>query len=171
MNIIKYFESNYRQLLLYALMMIKDVDKAQDILHNVAIVLLSKQDELTDLHNPNAYIARCIYRATLNYLRKEARSKAYDPVVLAETYCHRDSDVEYDYVEWVISIEALLEKFSPEMRQLFIEHYLDAVPIETIASRLGVTPNAITLRLKRMRKELAKTAPSLLKHTDVLTLL
>ncbi len=171
MNIIEYFERNYRQLLLYAVMMIKDVDKAQDILHSVAVVLLAKQDELADLKKPSAYVARCIYRATLNYLRKEARSEAYDPVVLAEICRHPDSDVAYDYVEWVISIEAALEKFSPEMRRLFIEHYLDAVPIETIAARTGVTPNAITLRLRRMRNELAKTAPSLLKHIDVLTLL
>ena len=171
MNIIEYFERNYRQLLLYAVMMIKDVDKAQDILHNVAVVLLSKQDELTDLQNLKAYVARCIYRATLNYLRKEARSEAYDPVLLAKICRHPDSDVANDYVEWVISIETLLEKFSPELRQLFIEHYLEAVPIETIAARSGVTSNAITLRLRRMRTELKKTAPSLLKHIDVLTLL
>lgn len=36
MDIIDYFERNYRQLLLSAVMMIKDVDKAQDILHKGA---------------------------------------------------------------------------------------------------------------------------------------
>ena len=73
LNIIDYFERNYRQLLLSAVMMIKDVDKAQDILHNVAVALLKKQNELSDMRYPGAYIAQCIYRATLNYLRKEAR--------------------------------------------------------------------------------------------------
>ena len=42
LDIIKYFERNYSQLLQCAVMMIKDVDRAQDILHNVAVVLLAK---------------------------------------------------------------------------------------------------------------------------------
>ena len=62
LNIIDYFERNYRQLLLSAVMMIKDVDKAQDILHNVAVALLKRQNELSDLEHPGAYIAQCIYR-------------------------------------------------------------------------------------------------------------
>ncbi len=171
LDIIKYFERNYRHLMLCTVMMIKDVDRAQDILHNVAVVLLTKQDELTDLRHPNAYITQCIYRATLNYLRKESRSEACDPVVLSEICRHPDSDVAYDYVEWVISIEAHLQKYSHEMRQVFIEHYLDGVPIETIARELNLTPNAVSLRLKRMRDFLAKDAPYMLRHIDVLTLL
>ena len=82
MDIIDYFERNYRQLLLSAVMMIKDVDKAQDILHNVAVALLKKQNELRDMRYPGAYIAQCIYRATLNYLRKEARSAAFAVIAI-----------------------------------------------------------------------------------------
>lgn len=171
MDIIDYFERNYRQLLLSAVMMIKDVDKAQDILHNVAVALLKKQNELSDMRYPGAYIAQCIYRATLNYLRKEARSAPYDPAALSEMCCSTAPGIEYDYVEWVISIEAHLQKFDPEMRKVFIAHYLDGVPIDDIARRMGLTPNAITLRLKRMRSALARSAPSMLRHIDVMTLL
>ena len=158
-------------MLLCAVMMIKDVDRAQDILHNVVVTLLTKQDELRDLRHPGAYVTQCIYRATLNYLRKESRSEAHDPVVLSEICCHPNSGVAYDYVEWVISIEAYLQKFSPEMRRVFIEHYLDGVPIETIAKELSLTPNAVSLRLKRMRDSLAKSVPDVFRHIDVLTLL
>ena len=68
MDIIDYFERNCRQQLLSEVMMIKDVDKAQDILHNVAVALPKKQNELSDMRYPGAYITQCIYRATLNYL-------------------------------------------------------------------------------------------------------
>lgn len=170
MDIIKFFEQNYRNLLLCTVMMIKDADRAQDILHNVAVTLLKKQEDLTDLRHPNAYITQCIYRATLNYLRKETRIEAYDPVILSEICYHPDSDVCYDYVEWVLSIEAHLQNFKPEMRRLFIAHYIDGIPIETLAKELNVTPNAISLRLKRMRESLAQNASSILRHIDVLTL-
>lgn len=93
MDVIKYFERNYRHLLLCTVMMIKDVDRAQDILHNVVVTLLTKQDELRDLRHPDpgAYVTQCIYRATLNYLRKESRSEAHDPVILSEICRHPDS--------------------------------------------------------------------------------
>lgn len=42
MDIIKYFERNYSHLMLCAVMMVKDVDRAQDILHDVAVVLLQE---------------------------------------------------------------------------------------------------------------------------------
>lgn len=84
MDIIKYFERNYSHLMLCAVMMVKDVDRAQDILHDVAVVLLKKQQALSDLKHPLAYITQCVYRATLNYLRKESRTEAYDPTVLSE---------------------------------------------------------------------------------------
>lgn len=54
MDIIQYFERNYKSLLLCAVMMIKDVDKAQDILHSVAVGLLTKKDELSELRHPSA---------------------------------------------------------------------------------------------------------------------
>ena len=63
------------------------------------------------------------------------------------------------YVEWVASIEAYLQKYSPQMRQAFVDHYLDGVPVGTIAAKLGLTPNALTLRLKRMRDTIAKEGP------------
>lgn len=170
LDIIQYFERNYKSLLLCAVMMIKDVDKAQDILHSVAVGLLTRKDELSELRHPSAFIAQCIYRATLNYLRKEARSEAYDPVVLAETCPHPGPSVAYDYVEWVASIEAYLQKYSPQMRQAFVDHYLDGVPVETIAAKLGLTPNAVTLRLKRMRDTIAKEGPDMLRHIEILSL-
>lgn len=171
MDIVKYFERNYARLLLCTVIMIKDADRAQDILHDVAVALLKKQQALSDLKHPLAYITQCVYRATLNYLRKESRTEAYDPTVLSEICQHPDSDVAYDYVEWIISIEASLQKYSPEMRQIFMEHYLDGVPVKTIAQQLGITPNAASLRLKRMRNAFAKNAPDMLRHIDALSLL
>jgi len=58
LDVIKYFERNYRHLLLCTVMMIKDVDRAQDILHNVVVTLLTKQDELRDLRHPGAYVTQ-----------------------------------------------------------------------------------------------------------------
>ena len=56
MDIVKYFERNYARLLLCTVIMIKEADRAQDILHDVAVALLKKQQALSDLRHPLAYI-------------------------------------------------------------------------------------------------------------------
>ncbi len=170
-TILEYFERKYRSLLKLAVMMMKDVDAAQDVLHDVAVVLLKKQHELEDVENYSAFLAVCIRRAALNYFRKNARYDVQNPDILAEICVHPESDIGYDYIEWVMSLEKHLTKFSPEIRKAFIEHYLDSVPIEIISARLGITPNALSLRFMRMRETLANTSPSMLRHLNIIALL
>ncbi len=170
-TILEYFEREYRSLLKLAVMMVKDVDAAQDVLHNVAVVLLKKQYELEDVENYPAFLAVCIRRAALNYFRKNARYDVQDPDVLAEICVHPESYACYDYVEWVVSLEKCLTSFSPEMRKAFVEHYLDNMPIEIISERLGITANALSLRFMRMRETLAGDSPRMLRHLNIIALL
>lgn len=170
-TILEYFERKYHSLMKLAVMMTKDWNAAEDVLHDVAVVLLKKQQQLEDIEDPAAFLAACIRRATLNYFRKNARLDVMDPAVIAETFVHPEPGVSYDYVEWVISLEQHLKKYAPEIRKAFIEHYLDNVPIEWIAPKLGMTANALSQRFMRMRETLAKEAPSMLRQVRVLSLI
>lgn len=170
-SILEYFVSNYRRLLKIALMMVKNVDIAQDVLHNVAVVILKKQGELDDVEHYGSYLALCIRRAALNYFRRAARTVATDPDTLSEILFHPDSESAYEYVEWIVALNQQLEGFAPEMRQAFTDHYLDDIPVESLAASLGITPNALSLRFKRMRMSLAEHAPSMLRHMRILSLL
>lgn len=154
-----------------ALMVVKDVNAAQDVLHNVAVVLLTKQRELADVEHYAAFLAVCIRRAALNYLRKSAREEARDPADLAELCGCANDGSAYDYIEWVASLEGYLAMYDAQMRGAFVRHYIDDIPLETIAGTLGITPNALSLRFKRMRRTLAKNVPHSLGHVDILSLL
>lgn len=170
-RILEYFERKYHSLLKLAVMMTKDFDTAEDVLHDVAVVLLKKQQQLEDIEDPAAFLAVCIRRATLNYFRKNARFDVTDPSVITEMFAHPEPGVSYDYVEWVISLEKNLKKYDPEFRKAFINHYLDNVPIEWLAQKLGITANALSQRFMRMRETLANEAPSMLKQIKVLSLI
>ena len=152
-------------------MMMKEPYAAEDVLQDVAVVLWKKQRELEDVEDPAAFLAACIRRAALNYLRTNARCAPTDPEILAGVCVHPDSDISYEYVEWVISLERHLKKYKPELRKAFIEHYLDNVPLEMIAQKLGITTNALSQRFMRMRETLAAEAPSMLRQINVLALL
>lgn len=170
-TIIEYFERNYRRLLRLAVMTTKDVTAGEDVLHDVAVALLKRQDELSDLQHPNAYIAQAIFRSSLNYIRKNSRSAPADPNAFEEVCYHPKSEIAYDYAEWVMSIETHLQKYEPRIRKAFIAHYLDDVPIDTLAKALGMTSNALTCRFMRIRRALAKEAPTMFRHLEILSLM
>jgi hypothetical protein len=110
-TILEYFERKYRSLLKLAVMMVKNTDAAQDVLHDVAVVLLTKQRELEDVEDNAGFLAVCIRRTVLNYFRKNARCDVQDPVILAEICMYPESSVCYDYIEWVISLDKHLSKW------------------------------------------------------------
>ncbi|MDO4564631.1 MAG: sigma-70 family RNA polymerase sigma factor [Clostridia bacterium] len=170
-TIVEYYERNYQELLKLAVMTLKDFDAAQDVLHDVAVVILKKQDDLSDVRNCGAYLAQCIRRSALNYIRKHSRMIYQDPALMSELCEHSEVEAEYDYVEWVALIEDYLQKYPVEMRKAFIAHYLDDVPVTAIAKMLDIHPKAVYRIFARMRDTLAKQSPSTLRHINVLSLL
>ena len=172
MSLVIYFEENYHMLLKLAVMMTKDVDLGQDVLHTVIarLLQLEKEGELSELRNRSAYVATCIRRATLNHFRSVGRADVEDPTVLTAICVHPEAHIAYEYVEWVVSLEKSLQKFSPEMRKAFIDNYLDDHPIEELSVQLNITANALSQRFKRMRTVLAAEAPDMLKHIEYLLL-
>ena len=171
-SILDYFAQNYADLLNTSVKICARIcanpSAGEDVLHNVAVVLCKKQDELADIQNYGAYIAVCIRRAAINYAKRNSHSIPFglDRMDI-EPDPHAGSR-EYDYFEWVASLEKHLQKFDPIMRKAFIAHYIDDVPSTALAAELGISEKALSLRFSRMRKELKRFAPSMFRHLMVL---
>ena len=165
------FVMKYDKLVELAVMIVGDVAIAQDILHEVVINLLTKEDELNDVNNYLGFMTVCIRRAALNYYRKNSRTEAHDPATMAEVLMHPEPGVQYDYVEWVLCLHYGLSEYKAEYREAFVDHYVDGVPEEEIAKKLGISKNALGLRFKRMKKTLQGKNPDILRQLYILSLL
>lgn len=175
-SIVDYFSQNYDTLVKASILICSRFTKnpsaiGEDILHDVAVVLCKKEQELADVKDYGAYIAVCIRRAAINYVKKHSRSIPVDMEQLIMDLDNIGNDAEYDYLEWVTSLEKHLQKFDPQMRKAFIAHYMDDVPSSKLAEQLGITENALSLRFSRMRKELQEKAPSMFKHLNILLMI
>lgn len=168
--IIEYFEEHYRDLLQLALRMMKDLDDAYDVLQDVAVVMMQKREELYDVEDPAAFLAVCIRRRALNFLRDSKRSTAMAPDVLENFRTCESSQMEMELSEWTMWLEKYLKKCAPEMRRAFIEHYLDDIPLEMIAERMGIKPNTLSQQFRRMRQSIARQSPRTMVHLMVLML-
>ena len=161
-KLIDIFVQNYDKLSITAIMILKDKDAAWDVMQSVAVVLLKKEYSIEEIQKPMAYLATCVRRATLNYLRDESRSYSTDPTLLESINHDMDSYKAIDYLEWTDSLNSYLENYSSELKDAFIRHYVDGYPLAQIAGELGMTPNALSQQFKRMRNHIKAQSPSLL---------
>lgn len=175
-SIVDYFSQNYDKLVKTSILICSRFTKnpssiGEDILHDVAVILCKKEKELADVKDYGAYIAVCIRRAAINYVKKHSRSVPVDIEQIVHEIDKYECSPEYDYFEWMASLEKQLLRYDPRMRKAFIAHYIDDVPSTTLAAELGISEKALSLRFARMRKELREKAPSMFKHLSILLMI
>lgn len=168
--IIEYFEEHYRDLLKLALRMVKNLDDAYDVLQDVAVVMIQKKEELCDVEDPAGYLAICIRRRALNFIRDSKRSLATAPEIMKNMRADADPQTEMERTEWTVWLEKYLRDSAPELRTAFMEHYLDDIPLEMIAERMGMKPNTLAQQFRRMRQSVARQSPRTMMHLMVLIL-
>jgi len=170
-DIEKFLEENYYDLKKIATMITGDTQIAEEVLHNTAVTLLRRRDLLRDVNEPTAYIAVCLRRATINYLRDGANFRKVILLDSTEHLADSKSSKPYCYAEWIIFLDRALEAYPDADREAFRRHYLEDIPIEDIAPGLGLSPNALSKRFAKMRRSIAAKNPSLLQQIEVLVLL
>ncbi len=176
-KLIKYFIQHYDELVLTTVRITKCYEDAEDVLQSVALTLCKREKELEHVENCGAFIAVCIRRAAISFFRRKVHERVTDPyflevfqdsTIIQET---NKSSPEYDYLEWVESLENHLSAYPLEMRNAFIAHYIDNVPLDELSAKLGLSVKALSGRFARMRKALKNNARSLFDQFNVLILL
>lgn len=176
-KLIKYYIQHYDELIITTVRITKSYGDAEDVMQNVALALCKREKELAHVENCGAFIAVCIRRAAISLFRHKAHERVTDPYFLEiyqenavmQEICRNSP--EYDYLEWVESLESHLSAYSQEMRNAFIAHYVDNVPLSEIAVQLGLSVKALSGRFARMRNALKNNARSLFNQFTVLILL
>lgn len=168
--VIEFLTNNYGDLLKIALMMLHNLDAAQDVVQNVAVSIYTKQEKLGDVTNPSTFFFTCLRRAALNHIRVSARALPTDPAEIAEFRVDPKNKVALDYVEWEIILRKHLQDYSEELIQVFIDHYMNDYPLEQLAFELGITPNALAQQFKRMRVRIVRCSPKMALYMFILTM-
>lgn len=159
--ILELFMEHYRDYLKLAVMITQNMDGAQDVLQNVALVLCQKADELAGIENPGGYLTVCVRRCALNHIKSAARAFPTDPILLANFQPDTGDQITKNYIEWTIVLEKHLAAYSEELRRAFVLHYLDGYSLEQVAGKVNLTSNALSQQFKRMRERIAKQSPIL----------
>jgi RNA polymerase sigma factor (sigma-70 family) len=169
-NIIRFLETNYEELLAFAVQLNGNWADGEDVLQTVAAKLCKQQNELTDLTYAKTYLMVCIRNATLNLNRTKARQHMADVDLerIAEAVPDPDVEQEFRYVEWAESLEKHLKRYDEPLRKAFIAYYVDQEKLETVAGSLGLTARQLTKKFANMRAYLKRNHRHLFIELSIL---
>lgn len=135
------FQAEYLNLYRYAFRLVREEELAKDIVQETFMTALLRQDQLLGHAAP----ARWLKTVALNLIRNERRKAANRRTVWME-------DLPEALFAWedVKSLDEILPNtLSEEERKLLIWRFEDRLDDQLIADRLGITRNAVRMRVSR----------------------
>ena len=140
--ITQYYSSIYK----YCRIKVKDADAAEECAQEVFFLMFRKRGKLDISKNLRAWLYAAADRICKAYLRKH-RTDTVDIDELADELPSEDS---------VYSVESIItEALGENDAGLFIEYlYADNKERQQIAERLGISQNALYLRIKRFKAKI-----------------
>ena len=125
---------------------VADLDVDPDDLVHDALVATLKQQRISEIRQPAAYLKRAVLNAAVGHRRKAARLRRYLPRLGQDVVVndHYPSDL------------GLLDSLSPLDRAVVFMADVEGIPHAVVAEELGLSPSAVRKRVSRGRERLRK---------------
>lgn len=139
-----------------ALRLMKDEDNAQEVTQ-MAFIQAYRQLDSWRGENFGAWVTIIANHIGLRMLEKEKRRQT-DP--LDENTDPPNEEYDEQKEQQLQAMEAAIAQLPEADRQLIQWHYYEAIPLSTIAQRLGQTENNIKVRMYRIRERIKRKMQS-----------
>ncbi len=145
-------------------------DAAEDLVQETLLEAWRHSHKLTDPSGSDAWLA-AIAR---NVWRRWARTSGRSAQTLAAVLCEADAladaesaDLELDRRELADVLDSALELLPPVTREAVVRRFVDGSSHREIAGRLGMSPDAVSMRISRGRLILKRALES--RETELLS--
>ena len=140
----------------YILSLLGNPDAANDVLQEANVVLWRDHAKFEPGSNFKAWAFRIAHFQVMAYRQKKLRDRLVldDGALEAVERDARELDERYDARR--DQLTHCLEKLSKTQRDMLRRRYADSEPLESIGSGLGMTANAVTQSLFRIRQGLLR---------------
>lgn len=153
-KIIEAYWDEYENLQRIAVGILRDPDKALDVMQDLALMILEGRYADTNPGSIKAYLRTSTRHGCIDYLRKEKYNLYTDDVQALADRLEPIEDAEYKRIEIKGWLSSYLKSFSPELREAFAMHIIDGYTIEDVARQMGISSATLRQRFKRMRASL-----------------
>lgn len=162
----------YANIYKYLVFIIKDDEKAKDIVQDTFIVVYKNIEKVYNHENKGGYIFKTAQNLAKNY-KKELYKKLLNEVSIDEKVIEiQDSKAtienslltnidEYEYITEIID---LLDK---DKQDLYKMYYIENRSMKEIAENLGISYTALRMKYVRLRKEIKEHVKELAENNFV----
>jgi RNA polymerase sigma-70 factor (ECF subfamily) len=151
------FKTHYRPLHAYANVMLKDSDAAEEIVQAMFLKFWEKRSLLHVQTSVKAYLYKCIYNDSLNYIRNQkTKTKYEDFTVLTMNRHHEPASFQTELQQ---NLSLALNDLPEQCRTVFQMSRFEELKYREIAEQLGISiktvENHMGKALKILRVKLA----------------
>lgn len=157
------YEKHLKDLLQYCDILMrydpKYTQQAEDIVHDVFIVAIQKQEFLSRHPNPYGWLARTCWNKCYTLLRKDLHRREIvgqpveydDGITIAD---QQDAIINLLYrLDAEIFLSDLYSKLSPMEKQVFPVYFVEHKSLKETAEELGIKVDALNSAVGRIRKK------------------
>jgi RNA polymerase sigma-70 factor, ECF subfamily len=163
----KVFKSHYGALHAYANVILKDADRAEEVVQTVFLKLWEKRATLQITTSLKAYLYRAVYHDSLNQLKhQKVRQRHWEQTQYAMNQQLSTDNVhimEGQEKELVDRIQQTLDALPEKCRMVFHLSRFEELKYGEIAEQMGISPKTVEAHmskaLKTLRMELAEFLP------------
>ncbi|MCJ0743165.1 RNA polymerase sigma-70 factor [Pedobacter montanisoli] len=153
------FKANYKALHAYAHMILKDEETAEEIVQSMFLKLWEKRYLLETQNSVKAYLYRCIYNDSLNFLKHEKVKVKYQDFTVHTMDTHSlSASHKIELSELQNQLKKALNELPEQCRTIFQLSRFEELKYKEIAEQLGISiktvENQMGKALKILRSKL-----------------
>ncbi|ATP56645.1 RNA polymerase sigma-70 factor [Pedobacter ginsengisoli] len=160
------FKAHYKELHSYANIMLRDQDIAEEIVQSMFLKFWEKRELLNVQTSIKAYLYKCVYNDSLNYLKhQKVKTKYQDFTIHTMNNHHEAASSRVELNELEFKLQEALNELPEHCRTIFQMSRFEELKYREIAEQLD-------LSIKTVENQMGKALKILrLKLADFITLI
>mgnify|MGYP003575830131 CR=1 FL=1 len=160
------FKAHYKELHSYANVMLRDEDTAEEIVQSMFLKFWEKRELLNVQTSIKAYLYKCVYNDSLNYLKhQKVKTKYQDFATYTMNDHHEAASSRIELTELQFKLQEALNELPEHCRTIFQMSRFEELKYREIAEQLD-------LSIKTVENQMGKALKILrLKLADFITLI
>lgn len=147
------FRAHYKALHAYATTILKDIDIAEEVVQNLFLKFWEKRELLSIATSIKAYLYKCVYNDSLNYLKHEnVKLKHQNFTVYTMDTSSEPASAKAELTELETKLRAALNELPEQCRTIFQLSRFEELKYKEIAEQLGLSIKTVENQMGKALK-------------------
>jgi len=166
-----FFKANYKALCFAANNILSDYSAAEDVVQDVFVNLLKKDDSIVINSSLKGYIFRSTINASLNYVKKVKNTISMESEVMdIHHYSGEFSEDSLEQLELEESINQAINLLPPKCKAVFLLNRYEDMKYREVAEHLGISIKTVENQMgKALRRLRSHLKPYILKKSTIIS--